>query len=159
MSLLFRVGLVWIVVGLVAGLLLRRTGWRRGLAFAFGFAPLLGHLLYLVAYTMRGASDLSPELAVFLGVTLLLAVGVGVVGWRATTRQPGRIALVPLATSLVYAAPLLWFSDVLQTDAFRLDSISVLLFVGATLFVSSALATYATGRRARCSALVERRNP
>ncbi len=154
MSLLFRVGLVWVVLGLVAGLLLRRVGWRRGLAFAASFAPLLGHLVYLVAYTLRGAADLTTELLIFLGVTFLLAVAVGVASWRYVKRKPGRMALVPLGLGLAYAAPLLWFSSVLQTDTVRLDSVAVLVFLGATLFVVSALATYATGRRPRGSAVV-----
>ena len=158
MSLLLRVGVVWIVLGLVAGLLLRGSGWRRGVAFAISFLPLLGHLLYLVAYTLRGANDLTNELLIFVGLVFGLAVVVGVVGWRYTTRRPGRTALVPLGLSLVYAVPLLWFSGVLQTDRLRLDSISVVVFVGATLFVVSALATYATGRRARGSVLAERRD-
>ncbi|CAN5819831.1 hypothetical protein BH24DEI2_BH24DEI2_14830 [soil metagenome] len=149
MSLLFRVGLVWIVFGLVAGLLLRGTGWRRGVAFGFSFVPLFGHLLYLVAYTLRGAVNLGTELVVFLGIALVLAVVVGMASWRYTTRKPGQLALVPLGLALVYAAPLLGYSSVLQTDTLRLDSISVVVFVGATLFVSSALATYAAGRRAR----------
>ena len=108
--------------------------------------PLVGHLLYLVAYTLRGAADLTTKLSVFVGVAVALAVVVGTVSWRYTRRKPRRTALVPVGLGLVYAAPLLWFADVLQSATLRLDSISVLMFVGATLFVASALLTYSAGR-------------
>lgn len=156
MTLLVRIGFVWIILGLVLGLLLRRLGWRRKVAFGVSFLPWLGHLLYVVAYTLRGADDLSTRLSVFVAVSLVLGVAVGLAAWRYTTGNPKRMPLVPLGLGLVYALPLLWFSSVLQARTLRLDSISVALFVGATLFMSSALLTY-TVQRPRGSVLVERR--
>lgn len=155
MTLLVRIGFVWIILGLLLGMLLRRLGWRRKIAFGVSFLPWLGHLLYVIAYTLRGADDLSTRLWVFVAISLVAGVGVGLAAWHYTTRNPKRMPLVPLGLGLVYALPLLWFSSVLQARTLRLDSISVAVFVGATLFVSSALLTY-TLQHPRGSVLAER---
>ena len=156
MTLLVRIGFVWIILGLLLGMLLRRLGWRRKVAFGVSFLPWLGHLLYVVAYTLRGADDLLTRLSVFVGVSFVVVFVIGVAAWRYTTGNPKRMPLVPLSLGLVYALPLLWFSSMLQARTLRLDSLSVVAFVGATLFVSSALLTY-TVQRPRGSILAERR--
>jgi len=144
MSLLLRVAFVWIVLGFVLGVVLRRQV-RRGrplLVLGFSLFPVVGHFIYLAVYTLRNTGALTLQLSLF---GLLAAVLVALVVWsgrRAFLARPSLTALLPIGASLAYTLPLFWFSSTLRAQQIGMDAIPSVVLAAATLFASSTLFSY-----------------
>ena len=144
MSLLLRVAFVWIILGFVLGIVLRRQLRRRSPLLIFGLSlfPALGHFIYIAFYTLRNTGDLGLQLGVF---GLLAALVVTLIVWgggRYLRGKPSRTALLPLGVSLAYTLPLMWFSSALRAQQIGLDAIPSVVLAAATLFASSTLFSY-----------------
>ena len=153
MRLLARIAVVWVVLGLVVGFLLRaRVPWRRlNWLYALSALPWLAHLVYVVSYTLGNSSGLGLPLAVFVVATLLLGTLALGFGWRAWRGAPVRLALGPLVLVGAHALPLFVFSRLLQgaglgNAGLGMDAIPMVAFICAALFWGSVLLAYAFGR-------------
>ena len=161
MRLLARIAVFWIIAGLVVGFILRQQlGEKRlNLVYSLSLLPWLGHLGYLVVYTLEHSQTLNLELMVLAGVSALLVVSGFVVGLRFTRSRPQRLAFVPVLLALLYALPLIWFSAVLRAQSIGMGAISTAVLGGAALFVGSILAVYTVGisRRGSTESLMRRK--
>lgn len=152
MTLLWRIGALWLALGLVAGLVLRgQLPWRRLPQLYLAVAlPWLAHLLYTVFFTLNNTSGLGTPLAIFAGSSLVLGTAVLLAVWRAW-RPSARLALAPLGLVLAHLAPLLVFSRALRraglgNAGLGMDALPMVVFLGASLFLASLLFAYTAGR-------------
>lgn len=135
MTLLLRLAVIWIVLGAVTGLVLRGQFRERVMIpFALSFLPFAVHLFYLVYRT--GGAVTQGQLALFIGISLFLAVAVFWVGLRSAERGGNSVVALPALLALVYGAgPLLWYSSLQRQAEWGVDSIPNVLYVGGTMFV------------------------
>ena len=152
MTLLWRIGALWLALGLVAGLVLRgQLPWRRlPQLYLVAALPWLAHLVYTVFFTLNNTSGLGTPLAIFAGSSLVLGTAVLLAAWRAW-RPSARLALAPLGLVLAHVAPLLVFSRVLRraglgNAGLGMDALPLAIFLGASLFLAGLLFAYSAGR-------------
>jgi hypothetical protein len=144
MNLLLRLALLWIVLGLVVGIVLRsQFKGRAWIPFVLSFTPWLVHMLYVIWYTLGNTDLLNTSLLIFVLLSLLVAIGVMWVGYRSLQRNGTTVLLTPILQALIYGlGPLFWFMTVLREQEIAMDSIPAAMFVGGTLFVSSMLLSF-----------------
>ena len=149
MSLLVRIAIIWIILGLVIGFILRRQlgAERLGLVYSLSLLPWLGHLAYVVFYTLERSDALGMQLIILAVSSAVLALVSFWSGRRFAWTRPSRLALVPIGIALLYAVPLIWFGMALRAQSIGMDSIPAAILVGATLFVSSILTIFTLGIR------------
>ncbi len=153
MRLLSRIAIIWVVLGLVVGLVLRgQLSWRRlGALYALSALPWLAHLVYVVFYTLDNASGLALPLTLFALSSLVLGTLTLFLGWRFWRKTPLRLSFAPLLLALAHAPPLLVFSRALQSAGLGnaglgMDAIPMVAFICAALFVASLLFAFTLGR-------------
>lgn len=148
MRLLSRIAILWIVLGLAVGLVLRFRLSLKHLptVYALGALPWLGHLAYVAFYTLENGSNLGGPLALFAGSSLLLGSLWLFAGWRFLRKSPSRLALTPLGLVLLHGLPLLLYSQVLRNASIGMDAIPVVALVCAALFVASLQFAFGFGR-------------
>ena len=161
MRLLARIAVFWIIAGLVVGFILRQQlGKKRlNLVYSLSLLPWLGHLGYLVVYTLEHSQTLNTELMILAGVSALLVIPGFVIGLRFIRSRPQRLAFVPVILALLYGLPLIWFSAALRAQSISLGAISTAVLGGAALFVGSMLAVFTVGIQRSSSASLLRRKP
>lgn len=151
MSLLVRIAIVWIILGLIVGFILRRQlgAQRLGLVYSLSLLPWLSHMAYIIFYALERSGDLGTEIIIFAVSSAVLALVGFWSGRRFAWAQPSRLSLVPIGIALIYAVPLIWFRIALRAQSIGMDAIPTAVLVGATLFVSSVLAVFTVGLRRR----------
>lgn len=119
MRLIIRFALVAIVLGLVAGLVLRRTLGRRrfGLLATLSLLPVAAHAVYLaIIYWQGGLATVA--LLPFALVALALLVAGALLGRRWLRTRPILTALMPALVAVAYAVAtsLLWTLSLRVTE-------------------------------------------
>lgn len=147
MSLLVRIVIIWIILGLIVGFVLRgQLGARRlGLVYSLSLLPWLGHLAYVAFYTLERSNALGMQLIILAISSAVLALVSFWSGRRFAWTRPSRLALVPIGIALLYAVPLIWYGMALRAQSIGMDSIPAAILAGATLFVSSILSVFTLG--------------
>jgi len=148
-SILIRITVIWIILGLIMGFVLRRQlgPQRLGLVYSLSLLPWLGHLAYVIFYTLGHSDTLGMQLIILAVTSAILALVGFWSGRRFAWTQPSSLAFVPIGIALLYAVPLIWFGMALRAQSIGMDSIPAAILVGATLFVSSILAIFTLGMR------------
>jgi hypothetical protein len=148
MRFVLQIAMLWAVLGLIAGLLLRaRLPWRHlGALYLVSGLPWLIHLLHTSYLALARAEGIGGAVAWFVGSSLLLGALTIYGGWRLLRTPPVRLALVPLALLAVYGLPLALFLRALSGAGVALNTVSVVALVAGTLFAAASLAVYAAGR-------------
>lgn len=149
MGLLVRITVIWIIFGVIVGFVLRlQLGAQRlGLVYSLSLLPWLGHLAYVIYYTLGHSSTLGTQLIILVVSSAVLVLVSFWSGRRFAWTQPSSLALVPIGIALLYAIPLIWFSMALRSQSIGMDSIPAAILIGASLFVSSILAIFTLGMR------------
>lgn len=146
MILLFRYSLPLIVIGLIAGVVMRRLLGRSRLAITLILVtsvPILAHLAFNIA-AATSLADIGPTATVFALLSLLLLALVLWLGLRLVARQPIWAFAVPLvATALYFLVRYFALVRPLEAQSVLLDLIPTLVLIGSVILVSSALLSYA----------------
>jgi hypothetical protein len=145
MSLILRLGLLTVLLGLLAGLVARVFLPRRylPLVLAVSTLPVLAHLGYLFNLVLAAPSLRAAAFLPFGLIQLVLAIGLFGVTLRLTRAHPPVGAAYPLVLLVAYALGLrIWLSLVTSGAAPNIDTYSYALLFWGSLFVSGALLTF-----------------
>ncbi len=137
LSLLLRLSLMWLTLGLLLGLLLRKQFQGRYISsvFMLTYLPWLAHLLYSVWLT---DGLLLEEQLIYVLSSCLLMLATLWVGLRSIQRAGWSFLLLPVLHAFLYSmGPLWWFESL--TVMSLIDSLAFLVFLGGVLFVVSIL--------------------
>ncbi|MGL4609300.1 MAG: hypothetical protein ACRCYY_06390 [Trueperaceae bacterium] len=141
MRLLTRIAVIWIVLGLLTGLVLRtRKPETLGWLLALGFAPWLFHVLYCLLFL--GLELRTVQLALFLGISGLLTLLAGLVAKIFASTRSTQLAALPLFHGIVYSLFLFIFARIYELSQLGLNTISWTVFGSGILFVTSLLFSY-----------------
>ena len=139
MRLLTRIGLFCIIIGLIAGLVLRtRVKNFYGLVL-LSFLPWLIHLVY-VSISVLGIPLL--QLGLFVLSNLLILGILIALCWPALKKRSLWTAVLPVLQGFIYSLSLLWFVRVTALDGLGLNSLSWVTYAGAALTMSGLLLGY-----------------
>jgi hypothetical protein len=145
-NLILRISVLWIVLGLVAGVVLRRFVPPRYLALCTLVAalPAAAHVAYVGWLVLDAPAERGGAATLFalVAVTLLLVVyGLFLVLAR---KRALWLSLYPLAAALAYLLVLLVFHPFTVRDSGAvIDNFSYVRLVWGTLFTTSALFVFA----------------
>ncbi len=142
MNILFRLAIVWLLMGFALGLVARGLFRDRLklIPFALTFLPWLIHLLYLIDLFALTISQ--TQLMLFVGVSVAIALLVFWVGFRSIGRRGRSLSLLPILLAVLYnLGPVNWLSEVVN-QSLGLSYVPTLLFIAGTLMVFSLLFSY-----------------
>jgi hypothetical protein len=140
MRLLLRIALVWIVLGLLVGVVLRTRNTRLRPLLVLSFVPWLLHQLYSLV-TLEFTLP-NPQLILFLGISLLLTLIAAGLAWFYAKRSSPALASLPFLHAVAYSLLLWTLAEFTQTDGLGLNTISWVVFASSVLFMTSLLFSY-----------------
>ncbi len=146
MNLILRISALWIVLGLVAGVVLRRFVPPRYLALGTLVAalPAAAHVAYVVWLVMDVAGERGGVATFFALVAVALLLVVYGLFLLLARRQALWLSLYPLAAALGYLLVLLVFHPFTVRDSGAvIDNFSYVRLAWATLFCTAALFVFA----------------
>ena len=139
MRLLTRIGLFCIIIGLIAGLVLRTRVKNLYVLVFLSFLPWLIHLVY-VSISVLGIPLM--QLGMFVLSNLLILIILVVLFWSALKKRSLWTAVLPVLQGFIYSLSLLWFVRVTALDGLGLNSLSWVTYAGAVLAMSGLLLGY-----------------
>jgi hypothetical protein len=139
MRLLTRIGLFCILIGLIAGLILRAKVKNLFALVLLSFLPWLIHLVYVVI-SVLGIPLL--QLGLFVLSNLLILILLVTLCWPALKKRNLWTALLPVLQGFIYSLSLLWFVRVTALDGLGLNSLSWVTYAGAALAMGGLLLGY-----------------
>lgn len=141
MSILTRLSVVVVLVGLITGLVLRVVLKRVELRvlMLISLVPWLVHEVVIVFQAhAHGAPAVATLLFAASGLTIALAGAVW--GWRAARRRRFVTALMPLIVAVAYGGiPFAIYVGWLRRSSIGVDALTTVAYVSASLFAASAL--------------------
>lgn len=139
MRLLLRIALFCIVIGLLAGLLLRKRFNNPVLVFMLSLLPWLMHIFYVIISVWKISTT---ALAIFAGANLFIVLMLLLVLWRPLKHRKLWTAFIPTLQGFIYSLSLMWLVRSISLDGLGLNSLTWVSYAGATLLMSGFLLGY-----------------
>ena len=147
MALILRLSVIWIILGLITGFVLRaQFRGNVSVPFYLSFAPFVAHLLYITLKVQQAGAVAANQLLLFLGISAFLGLAVFWVGFRSLQRGGNSLIFLPGLLGIMYGVgPLLWLASLERAADRGFDSLPNILLAGGTMFVVSMLLVFKVG--------------